>query len=240
MPKFPPNPRLTQSQAFALAIGAPLNEFNGYSHEWLFGAPPGGEAEELGRFLLERDWSVTSRQSTLSTLRWLGQEGHGAEYVALREHLLSLPEVPEDPLELLSGEALAQMDDEARAAFCTQLENVCLLGDEHPHLLGWDLVRALSVCRWAAAAGYLSEAEAWPLMLGYASTLQASFESWRALGENYIAGRRFWSGDSDPKFDSVIEALLDPHYAASPWNRIPWHTPLRQLDFFPQASDQRH
>ena len=85
-------------------------------------------------------------------------------------------------------------------------------------------------------AGYLSEQEAWRVIMSVAQTLQRAFKSWDQMGEDYLAGRAMWVGlmkqnAQNPIFDpgryqAIYELLINKNDQNSPWTRIPWDTPL--------------
>jgi hypothetical protein len=72
------------------------------------------------------------------------------------------------------------------------------------------------------------ETNAWRQIMPAAQQLQQTFDSWQDLQTNYLIGREFWSLEQTKKtgapFQAAFEKLSeDP---SSPWNAIPWNTPL--------------
>jgi hypothetical protein len=98
------------------------------------------------------------------------------------------------------------------------------------YLLAWDLVRYINLCRWGYVAGYLSESEAWELIMPMALELQKNFHSWKEMGEAFLFGREFWSYSEMQKngqlyIDAQQRLLDDPK---SPWNKYSWDLRLSE------------
>lgn len=89
-------------------------------------------------------------------------------------------------------------------------------------VVAWDLARAISVTREAAAAKWLSEAEAWQKIEKFAVQLFRAYPSWAALGKDYLAGHDVWAGGPDEDLNAVYSRLIDPANASSPWQRCAW------------------
>lgn len=93
--------------------------------------------------------------------------------------------------------------------------------------LAWDYCRLITVAGGAALAQVITAERAWALVLDAADVLAERFDSWAAVGENYLAGRQLWLEDhgqgDDPsqlQFVAIAESLVsDPD---SPWNRVDW------------------
>jgi tetratricopeptide (TPR) repeat protein len=93
----------------------------------------------------------------------------------------------------------------------------------HPPL-AWDVCRYAYLVRCAIAMGYIGEDDAWRLLRAVREETLATYDSWRAVAEDYLAGRDVWlSGRPDRQpMVAATERLLDPENARSPWNMIPW------------------
>lgn len=96
--------------------------------------------------------------------------------------------------------------------------------------LAWDYCRLITVSGGAALAQVIEADKAWELVLRAGDKLGSHFDSWHALGQNYLSGRILWledhgqwSPDPDPSqalFQDVADQLgTDPD---SPWNRVSW------------------
>lgn len=97
-------------------------------------------------------------------------------------------------------------------------------GDEK---LAWDYCRVITVAGGAALAQVITAKRAWGLVLDAADMLGERFDSWSAVGHNYLEGRYLWLEDhsqaddaSQMHFADVADLLSsDPE---SPWNRVDW------------------
>lgn len=100
-------------------------------------------------------------------------------------------------------------------------------GDEK---FAWDYCRLITVSGGAAIAQVISSDRAWSLVQHAANELAKRFDSWEALGENYLSGRILWlkvKGQWEPTpdpsqahFEQVAAGLVSD--ASSPWNRVGW------------------
>lgn len=98
-------------------------------------------------------------------------------------------------------------------------------GEQAGQFLGWDLGRYISVAGYGFVAGYLTEEEAWGMILPAAKNLQQQFQSWQELGNSYIHGREVWGEDKDGNEDlrKLMQELLAP---GGLWVTVPWNTAL--------------
>jgi hypothetical protein len=95
-------------------------------------------------------------------------------------------------------------------------------------ILTWDYGRLIFLCRWGYMCGYITEEEAWTIIIEIARMLQKQFDSWEDLGQNYIIGRQFWFYEEMQKegykFEDAFQRLVD--MPSSPWNMYPWDMDL--------------
>lgn len=224
VPDYVPNPAATPDQKRALACNAVLAHINGDQHEWLQGAPPQDVSAEQVQAVLGASWSIENREDLLGTLSWLESEGHRAEYERIRALFEAKGEFKQDASELIRDDpAMQNISAEDMVAFRNHANGMLGFWQTHRSILGWDLSRAISLCRWGATCGYLTEEEAWQRIAGYAAQLRQAFSSWPELGENYRAGFNFWSDDDDDdEIGSAIKALQDADNANSPWKLNTW------------------
>jgi len=226
--KFPPllgekypedaSPTETQKQ-WALATCAVLTYRNGRSHDVL-----GGQTEADGRCkqILSRGWNIKSREDLLNMLRRLEYGGHRKEYDRWVRRLEQLS--PEERGQVRRHVAL-------EGGTVSNRMDVVLATRERfkeTGLAGWDFSRYVSLCGWGFRAGYLTEEEAWALIMPAARLLQKTFSSWADLADNYVEGHRFWSLSESLEEAGQIWRAVDflrwnPH---SPWARLKWETPL--------------
>lgn len=206
------------ARRWALACTALLFVLNGEGLESLAGQIP---AKAPGtRALLESWWHVTDRASLLRCLESLVSDGHNKLWLGInRVKNFS-------PLLLSFKSAWDDQEDYESA-----LGLVRRYGDEYGErgLLAWDSCRYICLCRWGYQAGYLSEADAWELMMPMAAKIQGNCKSWNQLANEYLVGREFWSHSYYTKgigTDSGIRNRLSRD-ANSPWVKLPWNTPLQ-------------
>jgi hypothetical protein len=95
--------------------------------------------------------------------------------------------------------------------------------------LAWDLGRAINIARWAYSSKYFSEAETWDIIFALARPLQEHYQSWAELGADYVAGHDIWNGGPGEDVDQALQKLTDSENEKSPWNTIPWNTPLEPI-----------
>ena len=213
-------------QRWALAASAILSTAN---NEALDRISAGGSV--LGnRTLLHDSWDISSHEDVLKTLDWIDQGGHRQVFSAIGVRVANL-----------SQEDLSKVVSHLNAE---NANSVTMAHRYYPKyaaqsITAWDYARYINVCRWAVAAGYFSEEEAWPYVMHAAQILQQNFTSWQDFGENYLVGREFWSlrqtRINGQEMRAIYRKLLsDP---GSAWNRIPWNLPLEASAPVPGSSN---
>jgi len=214
-------PVLSPAQEWALATSALLTASNRERHD-LLGGSERTEAEiQRTRDLLNRWWDVRDRERLLQSLEWVKQRGHRSEFAQFVAEISR-----RTAAEVAAIQADPRLPEETRQRLILVVREHARLGSKG--LLGWDYARYVSLCRWGYLVGYLSEKEAWSRIMPAAQRVQATFDSWRELGENYLIGREFWSPaemtSTGPRYrDALRQLLSDPQ---SPWVRLPWRTTL--------------
>jgi hypothetical protein len=191
--------------AWALATTAIIFEINRQQHDLLAGTEVTPDSVEVGKRVLSQWWDVNNRGDLLRTLGWLQFEGHRTEFEELGRRVNALTE-----REFISIEAAADSNPQV----ANQMDIV------HKHhgdlaqkgILAWDLVRYISLCRWGYLAGYLSDTEAWDLIMPAALRLQQTFASWQDLQSDYLIGREFWSvkqsENNGARYRAIYERFL--------------------------------
>jgi len=201
---------------WALGLAAISTETNGGSHEFLGGSKRTKESAIASRDLLEIWWGVKSREDLLKTLNWLETSGHRRQF---------------DTLESFSQEQLAAYGSsdgaESENKMHIVLANKNLLGSKG--IAAWDFGRYVAICGWGYQAGYITEDEAWRMIMPIARLTQPLFHSWKGFASNYMLGRRFWSleqsnNDTGRYTEETAEWLLQ--IGKSPWTRTPWDLDL--------------
>ncbi len=203
--------------AWALATTAIMFEFNADRHDLLAGAVANPDGEAKGKQLLSDWWSVDTKDELLDTLNWLQFEGHRADFDELGRQVSAMNE-----MQFESTKAAVLIDEQQTHRLDVVRKNYRLLGNKG--ILAWDLVRYIALCRWGYLAGYLSDVEAWDLIMPAARRLQQTFSSWRDLQENYLIGRDFWSVQQTQKTGDGFRAIYE-HFiqdSNSPWNVNSW------------------
>lgn len=212
---------LAPNQAWLLATTALTFAYNGKRLDTVTGEAATPDAIEAERKQLGEWWDIHSEADLHRTLDWLMVQGHRAEFDEL-------------------GARVSALNDEQFAALRSQMghdvELVNKLDVVRAHyrevgtksILAWDLIRYISLCRWGVLAGYMFEADAWRQIMPAAQQLQLTFDSWQDLQTNYLIGREFWSLEQTKKTGARFRAAFDKlsEDPSSPWNAIPWDTPL--------------
>ncbi len=215
-------PPFTPEQQFGLAVSAILTEMNGHRHDCLHGDKPGISLKTQALEILSSYWDVSNPEQLEETLQWLSEKGHREEYEVMHGAISNAGPIS-DPLDLLEEEAVKQMSADERNEFQRQAACVNTCRQKHSSILAWDLCRLVSVARFGAGAGYLTEAEAWRWIRAAAWKLRLTYDSWQEMSDNYLVGREF-SGfsDTEKKVERTVVSLLDANNGASVWNQVPW------------------
>ena len=207
---------LTPEQKRLLAYGAPLFVYNEDNVDSLENT---ADTETI-REMLEEWWEVTDGESARETIAWLLDEGqHAASDPALQE-------IRRRGLEAITEEEKADEDNKIGDAF-TIAEFVMGVNETTEEdlpetVLGWDLVRAVNMARWAFQCNYIDEDEMWKHIQIAVDRAKHTFTSWEEYGNSFDVGRGIWRGDTDDyeTADEVVQALL--HKNGSPWKEFEW------------------
>ncbi len=192
------------NKLWGLAVSAVITEIDNCDHYWIGGRGPSINTKKWCYSLLSDYYRIDSRKSALRSLKYFFQHGHTAEAKQILASLSNNP-ATDNVKQQLVRDASAQIDKHG--------------------LLAWDMARAVMVAGRSYWCDYLSENEAWEMILTAAAKVQKSFSSWRAFAVNYELGRLFWSqGNAHGPTEKALDKLLtDPQ---SPWNRLPFDTAL--------------
>ncbi len=208
-----------EQRLWALAVTALLTEYNHERHDILEGVERTEQNIEKHKMLLNYWWGIDSRDDLLFMLQWLEQIGHRKRFNEMGLYMKTLSD--REFIAMLKG-----LNKEDRNSWEVVFKEWSRLGPKS--LIGWDFCRYIHLCRRGYLLGYLSEKEAWDLIMPKARLLQQTFDSWWDLSENYLIGREFWSFErteaSGEFFSRAFEKLLKDE--KSPWNTIPWYTDL--------------
>jgi len=210
-----------QQKMWALATTAVLTESNRGNHNLLGGDEATPTNRKAWRESLATWWDVHNREELIETLKWIELGGHRKNFDKLSNILLiATPEQINVIKIRVAG----------NAALRHQIDIVLKYGKKfgNKSITAWDYDRYISICGWGYIAGYLTEDEAWALIMPVAQLLQYTFNSWEDLGLNHVVGRQFWSSKHSLSKGGITEQsylnlLTDP---TSPWQSIPWSLDL--------------
>jgi len=177
-----------QQKSRALAFSAILSSVNNESLSELNEGPVDDELRKRQQQSLYEWWNIKSRDDLLNTLQWIEDGGHRKVFWETREHLKLLP------IENLLEEIFKDTKD--KNDFNRKLMASLSLGAPQRKVVditAWDYGRYISLCRWGYLCGYITEEEAWEMILPAARYLQESYTSWNEYAEDYLRGREFWS-----------------------------------------------
>jgi len=204
----------TYQLEWALAVSGILKKINNNAFDIMGGIPFPNE-----RFLSETEsslqemWGIYNRQNTLDTIANLKEQGQRAEFNHYAGIISKLTETEFEELLSINAE-----DQELVRKLRFVKEHYQTLGEKS--LLGWDYCRLMEVAEKSFKLGYITAEEAWAEIIPAAQVVQKTFNSWEDLGNNYMLGRLFWCGETDPKRVEAMRWLLsDPQ---SPWMDLEW------------------
>jgi hypothetical protein len=211
-----------EQKLWALAAAGILAEVNGDRHDILAGCESTPGELEKQKISLSRWWGIESREDLFSSLRWIEHSGHRKHFDEMGSYLPTIARTEEQ-----YNRMITQIEDpELINAWNVVLRNWHYLGKKS--LIGWDYSRYIYLCRCGYLLGFISEKEAWDLIMPVAQLLQKTFDSWDDLGENYLIGREFWSlkrtKENGWYFLQAYKKLLAD--STSPWVKIPWELKL--------------
>jgi hypothetical protein len=221
----PKGPSLSEIRTHALAFNAILDSQNGALHSTLADTLDPAYAEglpEKQRASLGESWGVSSRAELLQMLESIrtGEHGHRGRYWKMRERLLKMP------IEDRSNIYMEIGPDLAPSAHIVEQQLSAPLGKAMP-ITAWDFGRYINLCRAGYNAGWLSEDDAWNLILPVARMLQSSYHSWDEFAADYLVGRDFWNPSmviQNEKFRYII--MLLERQDGGLWASIPWNESL--------------
>lgn len=167
-------------------------------------------------------WGIENRQDLLSTIKLTLNGCHNPRWLEIRRAIQN-------------GEDLSKYKSRwtEQKEFDTAISLVKAHGEEYGDrgILAWDLARSIALCRWGYLCGYITEAEAWQLMMPAALMMQKNYKSWDQMSAEYLVGRQFWSDsiyrEGEFKLLRIRHRLL--HDPASPWVKLAWNTPLNSI-----------
>lgn len=131
------------------------------------------------RVLLERTWSITSREDLISTIASMTPHGHNDSFLDAAEIVNGLSDA--------EYRALLDRSDETDRYMWPYTKALSeKWGDRG--ILAWDEFRMASLVQKGYEAGYLTYAEALAAVEPAARMVKANFKSWDEAYENYLDG----------------------------------------------------
>jgi hypothetical protein len=214
----PAEPVITEGpRAWALATTALLTYHNGDRLDMLAPSERSDSNVAQTRGILHDWWRVDNRADLLRALEFLDRGGHRGEFQRMGLSLRNMTDAQFRAL--LASER--KRPDRVRALTLAR-EHYRKYGSHS--LISWDYGRYVMLCRWGYMVGYLSEAEAWSRIMPAARTIQKEFHSWTEFGEDYLAGREFWSAEemaaTGQNYRDIQRWLQ--RAPRSPWRRLSW------------------
>lgn len=207
------------AKLWALACTASLFTNRHVGCNTLLGAAPSQDLIENNRAVLSMYWRITSKSELLATLKSLITEYDNKRWQQMRK-------ITNEPEKLNAFQSRWEKSEDFDYAINLLKQHSDEYGDRG--LTAWDYCRYLNVCRHGYAAQYLTEDEAWQLMLPMAAKIQSEFKSWNQLETEYLVGFSFWCHSrfarNEPAYMRKVYRLL--HDPNSPWNKLQWNTPL--------------
>jgi hypothetical protein len=205
---------LSEPQRWALATSAIPKKANDMELDVL----GGGVATKIYiiviREMLERDWEITDRSGAIATIGWLKDQGHREEFDLMLQDISQLDDIGFDRLVKEYAD-----DPEVRKQLKLVYSIKNTIGNKS--IIGWDYCRIVYLAECCCVAGYLTEEEAWQEIMPATKVIQSTFSSWKEMSDNYLLGRKFWSGGSEPMITSAVKFLLSDK--TSPWVNYAWN-----------------
>ncbi len=202
------------ARRLALACTAILFTQNRQGCSSLAGAEPSESLKSEQKDLLVQWWDVHDRNQLLDTLKHQLCVGHNSRWQRMQKGLEA-----NRALDSFKGGWNLPQDFEAAIQLLKKYGRQ--FGNRG--LLAWDHCRYVALCRWGYQAGYLTEAEAWELIMPVAAKIQKQSKNWQQLASEYLIGRNFWC-DSIYQEGAVSSKKIKHrllHDPNSPWVKLP-------------------
>lgn len=172
-------------EKWALPMGAMLSYMNSKSPHY-FGDPypRTGTSAKSSRDILQRSWSIESRESLINTVVSMTFYGHDATF---REMAADVKlRTPEERAEISAA------SDAWPGYMWEYTEQVDKKWGDRG-IMAWDLFRMSNLVQWGYTAGYVTYEEALILLEPAAEILCENFSSWDEAYENYLDGYNWWA-----------------------------------------------
>lgn len=219
--KYNPD-NLSMAQLCILCMSSVQYEQNEQRHDMLYGGEPTESFRKEMKRCLERYWSISSRKDLFKELDELKRGGMRADFDKKRNYLSALSEDGQE-------EVLRRIDPLGTKSleFKVIMTYDSILS--HAGIAAWDYGRYIFLCRNGALLKYITDDEAWNLMLETAKVVQRRFTGWYEYGLSYEVGKHFWKMDFRHEFiDERFEVFRHLVFLKdSPWKKVPWNTELK-------------
>lgn len=203
-----------------LALPSIIMEVNKDQHTTLETEPWTAHSAVHNANSIQESWGIEDREDLLNILQSLSEGGrHNLKYLWMRLILITFPgKSPEQIREFLGWSYRKQL-------YYTVMRDNYALTQSMVHIQAWDLGRATSLIRWGFQAAYLTEAEAWNLLVFFGRQIQDQYSSWEDYGNAYSYGRILW-GSQQGKMEEYRKETLDivKRFSAPGglWRRVEW------------------
>jgi len=212
---------LKDNQKWALATAAIPKKANGMELDVMGGGASDVDYVESLREMLKNDWDVADRASAAGAISSLREQGHREEFDIMLKDISTMDGAG-------FARLLAEYTQDQELQKRLRLVYAQKDADGKKSIIAWDYCRLIYLAECSYRAGYLTEQEAWKEIMPAAEIIQSTFSTWQEMGENYLLGRRFWSGASEPRMVVANRFLLTE--AKSPWVTLAWNLPLRKTE----------
>jgi hypothetical protein len=186
---------------------------------------------------IKMQWDISDRESAVTTLNWLKEEGHRVIYENVKKLMANNPwyNMEEAIFKQIPEMMNAEDEDTAQDAVYKTISfyrNIkegfryfksegYLEGDYPESIAAWDFGRLINVACWSFECGYITNVEAWDYINFAMTGSGKAYKSWNEYGNTYLFGRYVWSGEdltTDPMREIVDLLLIDEN---SPWIEFP-------------------
>ncbi len=206
-----------KERKLALATTAVLFSQNEEGCESLAGAQLTNSVKNSQKRLLVRWWNVNNRTELLDLLKYQLTTGHNRRWQNMQKEYEA-----NRPLDRFRSGWTDAHDYEVGVSLLKKYGKQ--FGTRG--LLAWDHCRYIALCRWGYQCGYLTEAEAWELIMPVAARIQKQSKNWDQLATDYLIGRHFWSDTIYQEGNDTVQKIKYRllHDPGSTWVKIPLHS----------------
>jgi hypothetical protein len=196
-----------EQKIWALATAGILTEMNRGRHDLLGGMLKNEKNTKIVKEkILKRWWGIGDRKKLFEILNWLEESGHRKRMYAEGQFLNKY-----DQIEFIEILKRYKDDKQMHQRLYEAYWGYRAYGETS--VLAWDFCRYVALCGWGYVADYISEEEAWELIMPKAQELQKNYSSWGQMADNYLHGRAYWS------WKKTVGSKRPGHWA---WKQLEW------------------